>query len=262
MPPLSVNFANLSPLGYAFTWNYGDNSPEFAGYNSPAHTYTAIGDYPITLSASGSSGCTYSLTKHISVGQPIVDAVLTDVSGIQNGNYYKVIISIFNNSNASIHSMDLTAKLGSGTLIRETWNGLLLSNQAMSYTFSGEFKYNENIDIPVICANIETINSDATDIDISNNTKCKDIKVGELGILTVYPNPTNGIVKLGIMFPDTSSYSLTIYNELAQSIKTIQQNSFKGYNLIDIDLSNFPATIYMIELRVGDKIFRKRVLKK
>lgn len=262
LPPLAVNFINQSPPSNNFVWNFGDGSPTFNGQTPPTHTYTTIGTYPISLSASNLLGCTNTVTKMIIVDQPNMDAALIDLSTIKNNDFYKVLVSIQNNGNAPIYNMGLTIRLGSGTLVRENWTGFLLPGAMMSYTFNSELKFNEQIDIPVVCANIESINFDAIDTDPSNNTNCKDVKVGKLALLTIYPNPTNGMIKVGVMFPEITDYTFTVYNELAQTIRTQTGNSTKGYNLLDVDLSDLPAAIYTVEIRVGNEVLRKRVWKK
>lgn len=67
--PLAVTLTNTtaSPAGATFVWDYGDNTPDFTGQNSPIHTYTGNGSYTPTLTMTGSNGCTASVT-----GGPVV----------------------------------------------------------------------------------------------------------------------------------------------------------------------------------------------
>ncbi len=50
--PFTVDFSNLSTNAGSYTWNFGDGSPTSSAVD-PSHTYTAIGDYTVTLLADG-----------------------------------------------------------------------------------------------------------------------------------------------------------------------------------------------------------------
>jgi PKD repeat protein len=262
LPPLNVSFTNLSPAGSTFTWNYGDGSPNYVGFNSPTYTYNTIGNFPIQLSASNFLGCTNTVTKYIIVGSANVDVELLDVIPIQNNDYYKVLLNIRNNSNIPIYNLGLTIRLGNGTLIRETWNGVLLPNQTLAYNFTGEVRYNGTTDIPIICANIETINFNSTDDNLENNSSCKDFKIGDFNILTLYPNPTDNNINVGIMIPETGDLQINVYNYLGQQLFQQNMNASTGYNLINLDLSLLHAASYIIEAKYDDKVVRKPILKR
>lgn len=49
--PFTVNFTNSSTNGGSFTWDFGDGTNSTA--SNPSHTYTAYGDYTVTLTADG-----------------------------------------------------------------------------------------------------------------------------------------------------------------------------------------------------------------
>lgn len=82
--PLTVNFSTsaltyqpdstLDPYPYGvggYTWNFGDGSAPVTG-PSPSHTYTAVGLYVATVTATTSNGCPVTDTVHIAVGSPPV----------------------------------------------------------------------------------------------------------------------------------------------------------------------------------------------
>lgn len=67
--PFTVSFTNNTSNGVSYTWNFGDGSSSTA--TNPTHTYTASGNYNVTLIAIGSNGCSDTLTKNsfITIGQ-------------------------------------------------------------------------------------------------------------------------------------------------------------------------------------------------
>ena len=83
--PSSYQFDNLSTGGNVFEWDFGDGttSTDFA----PSHTYTAVGQYTVTLIASDSSGCLSSDTANIIIEVlTIEDAVIQQIDTICPGD--------------------------------------------------------------------------------------------------------------------------------------------------------------------------------
>ncbi|WP_445457714.1 PKD domain-containing protein [Flavobacterium sp. HNIBRBA15423] len=99
----SVAFTNLSTSGAPITswiWDFGDGSPTSTTQN-PSHTYTASGNYTVSLTVSDLDGCSKTLTKTAYIkavacpenstvnndaGQCEANVVLPDFEGYTNGN--------------------------------------------------------------------------------------------------------------------------------------------------------------------------------
>ncbi len=62
----SVDFNNTSTNAFNYIWDFGDGSPLNTTI-SPSHTYTAPGNYNVTLIAIDSSGCIFADTAHLNV---------------------------------------------------------------------------------------------------------------------------------------------------------------------------------------------------
>lgn len=73
LPPLDVTFTDLSsssgPLTY--DWNFGDGNT--STQQNPQHTYTALGQYNVTLTVTDNNGCsnTYVINNAVSIIDPI-----------------------------------------------------------------------------------------------------------------------------------------------------------------------------------------------
>ncbi|MEM6342586.1 MAG: PKD domain-containing protein [Bacteroidota bacterium] len=71
-PPLDVNFTNSSLNATDYIWDFGDGTVSNAA--NPTHTYTAPGDYTVTLIASdGACNDTLILTDYVSLSGPTID---------------------------------------------------------------------------------------------------------------------------------------------------------------------------------------------
>mgnify|MGYP006267094313 CR=1 FL=1 len=60
--PLEVSFAHETRYAIAFIWDFGDGSP-ISNEPFPTHTYRHPGAYPVTLTAVGLGGCSYTFTQ-------------------------------------------------------------------------------------------------------------------------------------------------------------------------------------------------------
>jgi hypothetical protein len=76
--------------------------------------------------------------------------------------------------------------------------------------------------------------------------------------LTVYPNPTAGMVTV-IPFGDLASYTVSVYNENGQLVNSFQ--SAKGLLPAQLDLSSLADGIYFITISTGSQFFASRLVK-
>jgi gliding motility-associated-like protein len=78
--PFTVNFQDASPNAVAWLWNFGDGNT--STLQNPSHTYTADGQYNVTLRITTSFGCEATTTKpaHIRIEKPVVN-----IANIPNG---------------------------------------------------------------------------------------------------------------------------------------------------------------------------------
>lgn len=259
--PLDVTYTNQSPTSGNYIWDYGDNtSPLFSGYNPPVHRYLTDGNYPIKLIATNFRGCTDTLTKFILVGKANVDAVMTSISIIPNGDYYKIQVTILNASNIEIRDLGLSLQLGGGAVIRENWSGSLLPNQTTIYNFFGQIKISDNV-IPVICASIDNVNNNTTETRIDNNTTCKEVKVGSFDILNVYPNPAFDVLNLGVMMPNDGKVQIRIVDALGQTFEKKEFNGIKGYNNFIMNTIQLNAAIYIAEVNYDGQVVRTKFMR-
>ncbi len=70
--PFTVNFSDLSTGATGWSWNFGDGGT--STLQNPSHTYTSLGNYNVTLIATGANGCSDSITKNqfVRVLAPVV----------------------------------------------------------------------------------------------------------------------------------------------------------------------------------------------
>ena len=78
--PFTTQFTNSSTGASSYLWLFGDGGTSTAA--SPSHTYTALGNYNVSLVAYAANGCTDTLTMpaYIKVVQPVMTVTATGSS--------------------------------------------------------------------------------------------------------------------------------------------------------------------------------------
>lgn len=125
--PLTVSFTDLSGGNpTSWTWNFGDTGGSSA--QNPSHTYTAIGTYSVTLTASNACGTdAITRTAYITVTEQ-VEATTMHVSAIAVGTQ--------NQGGGN--------KLGIASVTIEDDQGGLVAGATVTGTFSGAFNGTQN----------------------------------------------------------------------------------------------------------------------
>ncbi len=79
---------------------------------------------------------------------------------------------------------------------------------------------------------------------------------------TVYPNPTDGILKIEAQIPNESTLVISIYNVLGQEQKIIKYEGLgEDSNLQEIDLSALSPGIFILKARIDDKVFLAKIMR-
>ena len=91
-----------------------------------------------------------------------------------------------------------------------------------------------------------------------SGTKLTGISSAEENVISIYPNPTNGL--LNIEGADKVS-SIILFNDLGQQV--LAKNNSAGDKMLTIDLSNLPSGIYLVHLRDAEfnVVIKRRVVK-
>lgn len=88
--------------------------------------------------------------------------------------------------------------------------------------------------------------------DMTNVEQVADNKI------LIYPNPTSGIFK--VMNEELTIDSITIYDITGKII--FNSSSLNFHSELEIDISNQPSGIYIVQIDTGEKVSHKRIIKK
>jgi hypothetical protein len=77
--------------------------------------------------------------------------------------------------------------------------------------------------------------------------------------ITIYPNPTNGVIDISINEPIESDYKVSVFNSTGSLLKTVLMQN--NENAVHFDLSRYPSGFYFIKIETDKGIFQYKIVK-
>ena len=215
---LNVTFTDISTgEPTAWDWSFGDGT--YSAQQNPVHTYSAAGNYTVTLTSSNTAGAsTQTKTNYINVTQkPIADFWGTPKSGEEPLN-----VTFTDNTTGEPTAWDWS--FGDGTYSAQ-------QNPVHTYSAAGNYTV--------------TLTSSNT-AGASTQTKTNYIVVTALQkpVANFWGSPKSGNVSLNVTFTDISKGSPTAWNwSFGDGTYSAQQNPVHTYSA---------AGIYTVALTVSN----------
>jgi hypothetical protein len=78
--------------------------------------------------------------------------------------------------------------------------------------------------------------------------------------LTIYPNPTRGVFTISFISEEIDNLEITIVDAFGKLISKEAKQAFVGEYNKQLDFSNYPRGIYMVQIRTNDSFVSKRVV--
>ncbi len=127
-------------------------------------------------------------------------------------------------------------------------------NPTVTPTVAGTYTYKVTVSMSGTF-NSTTINTSTTaTVTVVVQDCTGEDEVNDINNLTVFPNPTSGVVNLGDGFLSGHNYNVAVYNSFGGLV-------YQGNNTRSIDLSGFSNGIYYLCVKSDEnKIFNKKII--
>jgi len=80
-------------------------------------------------------------------------------------------------------------------------------------------------------------------------------------VLSIYPNPSTDLVKLSLNIKDAATLELKIINVIGQTLASRNYGNLVGSQILPLNVSEFPAGIYTVEVLVNGSLSTKQFVK-
>ena len=145
-----------------------------------------------------------------------------------------------------------------------------------TYTFNFKFAIDENwktedmhIVGMLIGADSKIDNGSSSSIDdaiaagfVSGTNVLGTTKLSQFDdVLSIYPNPSTGFVKLSLNIKDAATLELKIINVMGQTVASRNYGNLVGSQILPLNVSEFPSGIYTVEVLVNGSLSTKQFVK-
>lgn len=99
-----------------------------------------------------------------------------------------------------------------------------------------------------------------TDFEVLSTTAISEIEAGA-SLLEISPNPTQGQLTVSFLLPQSMPVQLQLYDMMGHEVSTLKQARYAaGEQTIQLDLSMFPAGMYLVRLKGEGLNLSRRVV--
>jgi hypothetical protein len=92
----------------------------------------------------------------------------------------------------------------------------------------------------------------------SSRIAAGDIKL--MDNLNVYPNPTRGLFNISFIAEKIDNFEITIVDAFGKLVSQEEKQDFIGEYAKQVNLSDYPRGIYMVQIRTNDSFISKRIV--
>jgi uncharacterized protein (TIGR02145 family) len=213
-------------------WDFGDGG-SFSAKDPSPHAYLSTGKYTVKLSLTCVNSCSDAVSKEIQVCHGLLKK--PDLRAFGPNLWYLIC----SNDTAKFY--------------RWFYNNNLVYNK---YTFI-YFAYQNLGDYQVAISNDDEcyVSSDVVSIPTIGEHAAENSDN-----IIIYPNPTNGSIRILYSDPYTGPVMVKIYNAMGLMVKEMKlyKNSFSYSE--EMDLSDLGKGLFMLELKTNQKSLKTRIL--
>lgn len=83
--------------------------------------------------------------------------------------------------------------------------------------------------------------------------------VAETPAVSIYPNPTNGLINVSLNLNSKENTVINVYNTIGQNVYSVSVEN-PVYRTVSIDLTGNHSGLYFVEVKNGEKSFTKRIV--
>lgn len=242
--PFKVPFTNTSTQATSYEWNFDDAGNSTSTQKSPVFTFSAVGDYEVSLIAANDAGCSDTVSQAIHVVVPEKDIALADMKALpQPDGTMALEVTVINNGNLPIIDLPITLDLSTGT-IPETIDDVILPGTSLEYTFQVHVSLSSGHNY--VCVYVD----DTGDEHPEDNTAC--LTLSDPVVFYAHPNPAGEKLMVDWIGSIDSSVRIRLVDLRGQSLADSQVDGHEGYNQVIIQTAAFDTGLYLLEWQMGN----------
>lgn len=261
--PVEISLVNQSTGASTYLWNFGDAN--ISTDAAPFHTYTANDTFNITLTATSAFGCMDSSSRIFIVAPTDLDIAVDKVTVTKkpqpDGSYLiNVVADVSNVGTRLITNTLFYVTIGSGGVIAEEWDSVILSGYNAQVVFKAEFVVAAENANSYVCVKAVSVNNGETEMRTDNNSQCASTEQ-TIQVIGPSPNPMSSNASVGIIVPKAGTVTIDIMDMAGQYVvKGEQVNVPKGRSEWQLPADKMRSAEYFMRLYYNDDIIIRKFI--
>ncbi len=258
IPPLNVNFTNLSNDFIQSRWDFGNGN--LSNQSSPVYTFGDTGVHTICLTGLDSHGCTsLPYCDSVLVRKPLNDIAVLGLQYVEHQGLLNLTARVANYGNTQITTGKLIADFGGGYTVQVFIRDTIKAGAEILYLFDSGFGVNLNDEELYVC--VEAKMEDELIENTVNNVQCRSIG-GDFHFSDPFPNPFQDKVILRIILPESGLIKIEFFDLLGNAVNVLNnENAMPGLNTLEFSSEKLRKGIYVCRATYNSKVILKRMVK-
>ena len=213
----------------------------------------------VQLAVENSFGCRDSVFAELPVFERQTDLLVDELFLQENNDFYTTGVRLTNLGTTPINKVDLFLQSPGTPIIKETWDGLLLSGETTIYIFNSEISSVPPLEDTAqnyVCVHGTLIEpSIFEESDLSNNEVCNIIQPTQSVIVAPQPNPVDEYYEVKVILSIAEKGTLKVFDEQGREVDIIFNDLLldKGLNSFQVDATNYANGGYTLRY-VGEQL--------
>ncbi len=253
--PLEVTFANATTDATTYAWDFGGvGTSEVA---EPTFTFTEVGTYAVTLTATNAAGCVSTTQHTVEVVLPVQDLRLDDftVADSPTGDGQQLVLTLSNRGTRVASGVMVTVDLDETLTVEERLEKPLLPGQTVVYVTKFRLptqQRNQQRPLRYLCARIAATDADFAEAQLDNNRNCLSLNE-QLNVEPPFPNPAREQLRVSVILPAAEVVSLRLLNQDGRVVRTHRQEAtVVGLNSFLLNVQGLSVGAYLLQVSYRD----------
>ena len=253
--PLEVSFTNATTDATAYAWDFGGVGASEAA--EPIFTFTEVGTYAVTLTATNAAGCESTTRQTVEVVLPVQDLRLDDftVADSPSGDGQQLVLTLSNRGTRVASGVMVTVDLDETLTVEERRAEPLLPGQTVTYVTKFRLpttQRNAQRPLRYLCARIAATDADFTEAQLDNNRNCLSLNE-QLNVEPPFPNPATEQLSVSVILPAAEGVSLRLLNQDGRVVRTHRQETTAvGLNTFLLNVQGLSVGAYLLQVSYRD----------
>ena len=249
--PLDVAFENTTTDATQYAWDFaglGTSAEE-----NPTFTFTDVGTYRVTLTATNGAGCTSVAQQTVEVVVPVQDLRLDEITVSENttGDAQQILLSVTNQGSLVASGITITVNLDEAVTVQEQLTQPVLPGETVVYPLRFQLpvaQRNQRNPLRYLCVSLAANEANVVEEHPEDNRQCVSLNQ-QLNVEPPFPNPASDELRISVILPASDAVALRLMNQEGKVLRQYRREAAPaGLNTFVLNVQGMPVGAYVLQI--------------